>query len=153
MAKYEKVTIELDGLKELEKDLERMGKELASNKAQRAMKASMMPVKQAITEACPVEYGSLKQTIRFEEKQGKWGLGQSITIGKTGKAGKYKRTTSQYKKGQGKPVYAIQVEFGTSKTKEHKFIRPQWDGKEEQLAKRLVRLLNNQILKWKNTGK
>jgi len=140
----DKVTIKIPGLRGLGKELANMGDELGAQKALTSMKTTMKPVQADIYTNAPVDQGSLKESIRMEAKRDRKGLVVKVTVGKNGPH----KTT---KKGKHKPVYALQAEFGTDDTPEHKFIRPAFDGKEEQISKRLFRLLNNTILQWKNT--
>jgi len=74
----------------------------------------------------------------------------------TDKRGRYKRPSraSQNIKGDRKPAYALQNEFGTKDsafgpTKERPFMRPAFDGNEVRIAERLKALLNNRIIRYK----
>lgn len=137
------IKIKLEGGKELAKDLERMGKDAGAAIALNEMEGVWKDVENRIRYKAPVETGALKDSITLTSKRDHKGLRTTVTIGKGGKSG----TT---RSGKRKPVYAIQVEFGTDGTKEHNFIRPAFDGREDIYVKRLMKRLSATVLMWKN---
>lgn len=137
------IKIKFEGGKELAKDLERMGKEAGANVALREMEGVWRDVENRIRYKAPVDTGALKDSIKLTSRRDDRGLITKVTIGKGGKPGKARG-------GKRKPVYAIQAEFGTEDSKEHNFIRPAFDGREDIYLKRLVKRLSATVLKWKN---
>jgi HK97 gp10 family phage protein len=150
MAKKEYVTFKVEGLKEIDADLKRMGIETGNDKSLKAMKATMGPVAGDVRGNIPVAHGELKKSVRITANKDKRGLKAEVRAGapapRKNKAG-----------GAQKPVYALQVEYGADsifgKQPERPFMRPAFDGKEEQIANRLKRLLSNLIIGWKLKNK
>ena len=157
-------TFEVKGLSDLEKDLFRMGQELATQKGIVAAKAAMMPVaanvRSNIRSQRLKDTGSLLQSVRQSckvSKKNKRVINSMVMAGHD-RRGAYK---SRKNKGKHRAAYALQNEFGTKTgtwfsgfkpTKERPFMRPAFDGKERQIANRLKQLLNNGIIAWKYKG-
>ena len=170
---YEEFAV--DGLDELDRELHRMAKEMATQKGHRAVTASMMPVagevrknittgvhsKQQNKSGGPGIYdtGSLLKSVRVVPQRFK-GQTKNNRVYADVRAGTDRRGT--YKSGDRKglhyPFYALQVEYGTENSAfgplpEQPFMRPAFDGNERRIAYRLRQLLRNQIVKWKLTGR
>lgn len=134
---------EVNGLSDIVKDLERMEREAAADLGKKALKATMQPVAADVRGNVPVDAGSLRGSVRVTAHQDKKGIKAEVRAGVPGPHGSYKRS------GKRKPVYALQVEYGTGDTPEQPFMRPAFDGKEVQIANRAKRLLNNLVMGWK----
>lgn len=170
---YEEFAV--DGLDELDRELHRMAKEMATQKGHNAVTASMMPVaadvrknittgvhsKQQNKSGGPGIYdtGSLLKSVRVVPQRFK-GQTKNHRVYADVRAGTDRRGT--YKSGDRKglhyPFYALQVEYGTENSAfgplpEQPFMRPAFDGKERSIAYRLRLYLRNQIVAWKLTGK
>lgn len=146
---------EVEGLKEIEKELLRMDKETRTQQGKEAMESAMRPVmvnvKNNIRRWDMVDTSSLLNSVRITHGHVKpQDLVCDVRAG-TDKRGSYKRGAQ---KGNRKPAYALQNEFGTTDsafgpTQERPFMRPAFDGEEVALADRLRRALNNRIIRWK----
>ena len=155
---YNEFTVE--GLDKIEQEFLRMDKELRTQEGKRAMRATMMPVMQDVK--ANIRQQNLTDTESLL-RSGRVTSGHvrpqdlvcDVRFG-TDKRGRYKRPSraSQNIKGDRKPAYALQNEFGTKDsafgpTKERPFMRPAFDGKEARIAERLKALLNNRIIRYK----
>lgn len=161
------------GLDALDKDLERMGRELATQKGYTAVRASMMPVMGEVKTnlrtgahsentkngAAIVDTGALLNSVKlwpasFAGHERTRRSGSVYTDVRAGLSGK-----RETKKGKKRPIYALQVEFGTEDSAfgplpPQPFIRPAFsDAKMRPVAERLRQLLRNQIVRWKMTNK
>lgn len=138
------IRVEVLGLKEMKDDLLRMDAELRSSKMQKVLGATMMPVKQEVRNNVPQDRGDLKDSVRITVNTDKRGWKADVRAGVPGPRGRYKKS------GKKKPVYALQVEYGTEDTDAQPFLTPAIDGKEMTILKRFKRLLGISIFKWKN---
>lgn len=146
---------EVDGLKEIEKELLRMDKESRTALGKQAMGLTMETVKDNVEKNIRaqdiLDTGSLLASIRITHGHVKpQDLVCDVRAG-TDKRGTYKRGKN---KGNRKPAYALQNEFGTEDsafgpTKERPFMRPAFDGKERTIAFKLREELNRLIVQWK----
>jgi HK97 gp10 family phage protein len=155
---YNEFTVE--GLKDIEKEFMRMEKELRTQEGQSAMTSAMKPVmanvKGNIRRQGLTSTESLLRSGRITNGHVKpQDLVCDVRFG-TDRRGSYKRNAraSANKKGDRKPAYALQNEYGTEDsafgpTKERPFMRPAFDGKEVQIAERLKQRLKNRIIRFK----
>lgn len=137
----------IEGLRALEADLYRMGKELATKEGVNVAKAAMMPVaadtRNNIIQDDLVDTGALKRSVRV---LGASRPRESAVVGQV-RVGVGKR--GRYKSGARKAAYALQLEYGTLTRPERPFLRPAFDGKEREIGFRTRQLLRNRIIKWK----
>lgn len=173
---YERFQVE--GLDALEADLQRMEKEMASELGHRAVTKAMKPtlsrVKNNLSSGAHsankskkggkaiVDTGALLRSVEQKpatlERQSyrkKSELRSYVIAGKGGKRGAYKTGD---RKGMRKPIYALQVEYGTENSAfgvlpEQPFMRPAFDGYERSIADDLKEALKQTIVKWKTTSK
>lgn len=150
----------VDGLNDIEKEFMRMEKELRTQEGKNAMTSTMKPVmanvKGNIRRQDLTDTESLLRSGRITNGHVKpQDLVCDVRFG-TDKRGKYKRNAraTANKKGDRKPAYALQNEFGTKDsafgpTKERPFMRPAFDGREVQIAERLKQRLKNRIVRFK----
>ena len=134
---------EVDGLADIARDLDRMEREARTDLGKKALRATMQPVAADVRGNVPVDHGSLKSSVRVTAHNDKKGVKAEVRAGVPGPHGSYKRS------GATKPVYALQVEYGTGDTPEQPFMRPAFDGKEVRIANRAKRLLGNLVMGWK----
>ena len=155
---YNEFTVE--GLDKIEQEFLRMEKELRTEEGKRAMTSTMKPVmaniKGNIRQQNLTDTESLLRSGRVTNGHVRpQDLVCDVRFG-TDKRGRYKRPSraSQNLKGDRKPAYALQNEYGTKRgrfgpTKERPFMRPAFDGKEVQIAERLKQRLKNRIIRFK----
>ena len=144
----EVIKFHVEGLKELDADLKRMSLDLQTRAGANAVRSTMMPVAGDVRANVPVDQRDLKDSVRIHPKRpersaDKRGVWADVRAGVPGPRTRYKRT------GRKRPVYALQVEYGTEDTPEQPFMRPAMDGKVPEILGRFKRLLNNQIIRWK----
>lgn len=170
---YERFQVE--GLDALDADLKRMEKEMASQLGHVAITKAMAPTKDRVVSNLKtgahsqntkkkggkdiVDTGALLESVRQRPKKltsqnnrHKGYLYSDVLAGVQGKRGRYKRT------GKRKPIYALQVEYGTENSAfgplpEQPFMRPAFDGHERRMANELKHELKNTIVKWKRNKK
>jgi HK97 gp10 family phage protein len=145
MAKLQRVYV--DGLRALAKDLKRMDKESRTGLALDAMEEVMKPVMSRARQEVPVDYMDLKDSIRMMKKVDRRGLRVDIRAGVPGPHGYYKKSAGK------KPVYALQVEYGTAKTPAQPFMAPSMDHHEQAILLELKRELATRIFTWKGGKK
>lgn len=171
---------EVKGLDALDRDLRRMGEDLATQKGHYAVTASMGPVAGEVKTNLMTgrhseqrgkkggqgiyDTGALSRSVRVYPKTYKQQVASKQRRGRrviadvragTDRRGTYK---SGARKGNRMPFYALQVEYGTENSAfgslpPQPFMRPAFDGKERAIAYRLRTLLRNQIIRWEYTGK
>ena len=169
----------LEGLDAMWKDLERMAGEFAGDECETAAINAMKPVEarvrgNIIRQDIP-DTGSLLKSVRLvgynpnrlgrAPKRRKGLRGASVMAGVSGRhRSTYKRDTkSGFKKGDRKPVYALQNEFGTTNPTifgivhpERPFMRPAFDGHEVSIGNAFRDELKRRVAVWKykiNTGR
>jgi HK97 gp10 family phage protein len=145
---------EVKGLDLLDRELERMGKELASELGKQAVEKALRPVqsrvKANIAEAGFKGTGALRDSVRTTVYLSKkpQGIRGEVRAG-TDRRGKYKKS------GKRKAHYALQLEYGTSDKNpfgaqpERPFMRPASDGHERSMARSAKNALQTTILRWK----
>ena len=148
---------EVKGLDMLDRELERMGKEVASQLGKQAVEKALRPVasrvKANISMAGFKGTGALRDSVRTTVHLSKKprGIRGDVRVG-TDQRGKYK---SGARKNKRKAHYALQLEYGTSDknpfgaTPERPFMRPAFDGHERSLAASAKNALQSTILRWK----
>jgi HK97 gp10 family phage protein len=145
---------EVKGLDLLDRELERMGKELASELGKQAVEKALRPVqsrvKANIAGAGFKGTGALRDSVRttvYLDKKPQ-GIRGEVRAG-TDRRGKYKKS------GKRKAHYALQLEYGTSDKNpfgaqpERPFMRPAFDGHERSMARSAKNALQTTILRWK----
>lgn len=145
---------EVKGLDLLDRELERMGKELAGQLGKQAVEMALRPVasrvKTNISMAGFKGTGALRDSVRttvYLSKKPR-GIRGEVRVG-VDRRGKYKKS------GRRKPHYALQLEYGTSEKNpfgpqpERPFIRPAFDGHERSIAASAKNALQSKILRWK----
>ena len=148
---------EVKGLDMLDRELERMGKEVASQLGKQAVEKALRPVasrvKANISMAGFKGTGALRDSVRttVHLSNKPRGIRGDVRVG-TDRRGKYK---SSARKGKRKAHYALQLEYGTSEKNpfgaqpERPFIRPAFDGHERSIAASAKNALQSKILRWK----
>ena len=162
----------LEGLDALYKDLERMAGEFAGDECEQAAISAMRPVearvKANIVKQDIPDTGSLLKSGRLTgynpnrlgraPKRRKGLRGASVMAGVSGKhRSTYKRGNKLgFKKGDRKPVYALQNEYGTTNPTifgivhpERPFMRPSFDGHETAIGAAFKRHLARRVAIWK----
>lgn len=158
---------EVKGLDAMWRDLKRMAGELASDEVGTAAVAAMRPVearvKANILRQDIPDTGSLLKSVRLKPYNPRGARratlrGASVMAGMSGKfRSTYKRGNKMgFKKGDRKPVYALQNEYGTTNPTifgiihpERPFMRPAFDGYEMQIANVFKRQLARRVAIWK----
>jgi len=145
---------EVKGLDMLDKELERMGEELATTLGKQAVEKALHPlenrVKANINTQNLRDTGALMRSVRTTVNLSKKprGIRGEVRAG-VDRRGRYKKT------GQRKPAYALQLEYGTTDKNpfgaqpERPFMRPAFDGYERQLAAKARSALYSTIFKFK----
>ena len=145
---------EVKGLDLLDRELERMGKELAGQLGKQAVEKALRPVasrvKANISMAGFKGTGALRDSVRTTVHLSKKprGIRGEVRVG-VDRRGKYKKS------GRRKAHYALQLEYGTSEKNpfgaqpERPFIRPAFDGHERSIAASAKNALQSKILRWK----
>lgn len=134
---------EMRGWADMMDDLYRMDKDLRTEKGLQVLRATMGPVAGDVRNNVPIDEHDLKSSVRITSGQDRRGIKSEVRAGVPGPHSRYKKT------GRKKPVYALQVEYGTDDTPEQPFMRPAFDGKEMKIADRAKALFNNMIIAWK----
>lgn len=145
------------GLKDFERELERMDSELRSNVAKKIAVESVEPMKRRVITNINlkdiIDTTALKESVRVSSGFNRYTKGVQADV----RAGVDRRGYYKSKrKGFGrKPFYAMQIEYGTSKanpfgaTEERPFMRPAFDGYERQLANHAQKKIHNRIMIYK----
>ena len=148
---------EVKGLDMLDRELERMGKELASELGKQAVEKALRPVQSRVKaniagagfKGTGALRDSVRTTVHLDKKPR--GIRGDVRVG-TDSRGKYK---SSARKGKRKAHYALQLEYGTSDKNpfgaqpERPFMRPAFDGHERSMARSAKNALQTTILRWK----
>lgn len=164
-------TFELKGLDDMWKDLQRMAGEFAGDEVETAAISAMRPVearvKANLRQQDVIATASLLKSVRVAgynpnrlgraPKRRKGLRGASVMAGVSGKIrSTYKRKSGAFNKGDRKPVYALQNEFGTTNPTifgiihpERPFMRPAFDGYEVSIGNNFRRQLARRVAIWK----
>jgi HK97 gp10 family phage protein len=145
---------EVKGLDLLDRELERMGEELATQLGKQAVQKALSPVERRVKSNIAMAgfkgTGALRDSVRttvYLSKKPR-GIRGEVRVG-VDRRGKYKKS------GRRKAHYALQLEYGTSDknpfgaTPERPFMRPAFDGHERSLAASAKNALQSTILRWK----
>lgn len=151
-------TVRVEGLKELQKAMQNLGRKTANKIAVKAMRKGGVIVRDKARQNAPVltanspyrRPGTLRKAISTRTKIGKngqtntyvWVKGLSTKQvlkfkGKTGKVGAY---------NQKDPFYWRFVEFGTSKMAAKPFMRPAFEQSKEKAASEVIKSLRDDII-------
>jgi HK97 gp10 family phage protein len=159
------VSVQVSGLKELDRALGELPKSVAKATLVRTLKKAGEPIAQAARAAAPIDDGTLRDSIvvsaRLKNKVGMAEFGAAMRAGlgiKTARAALRdarraaggKSFAEMYvgpARGKGVIRYAHLQEFGTSKHAAHPYMRPAWDAEKDN-ALRIIRAeLGNEIIK------
>jgi HK97 gp10 family phage protein len=144
---------EVKGLDMLDRELERMGKELASQLGKQAVQKALRPVERRVKSNIAMAgfkgtgalRDSVRTTVHLSNKPR--GIRGDVRVG-TDRRGKYKS-------GARKAHYALQLEYGTSEKNpfgaqpERPFMRPAFDGHERRIAADARNALYSTVFTWK----
>jgi len=116
-------SIEVRGLKELERKLRRLPEAVAGEALKRAMEKAAEPLEKSMKDKAPVKTEALKKSV------------QTDTV-------KDSRSEVQVNVGPSK-FYSHMIEFGTTHSRAIPFIRPAFDAEKE----RVVRIFSSELKK------
>jgi HK97 gp10 family phage protein len=145
---------EVKGLDMLDRELERMGEEVATKLGKEAVEKALRPVsnrvKSNITSQNFKGTGALMESVRTTVNLSKKprGIKGDVRVG-VDRRGRYKKS------GRRKPAYALQLEYGTTDANPfgeqppRPFMRPAFDGHERRMAADARNALYSTIFKWK----
>lgn len=145
---------EVKGLDLLDRELERMGEELATQLGKQAVQKALRPVERRVKSNIAMAgfkgTGALRDSVRTTVHLSKKprGIRGEVRVG-VDRRGKYKKS------GRRKPHYALQLEYGTSEKNpfgaqpERPFIRPAFDGHERRIAADARNALYSTVFTWK----
>jgi len=136
-----KVTVKVEGLKELEKNLKQFSKGVGRNILKRALAGAAKPIRDAAVRLAPVDTGELRDSIGISDKViNNVGKAEYAAIMRAGgtkdealaalrsarRSAKAAKSTVEIYVGTAVP-YSIPVEFGTAHSAARPFLRPAWD--------------------------
>lgn len=121
-----KVSIKIDGLKEMDKALRGLGAELGAKTLRGALMDAATPMLNEMKALVPIDKGGLKKTLGKRSKIDKKGVNAPAII-----------RVGAVRKGAWKAHF---IEFGTSRTPAQPFIRPAFDKSDEVIQRFKSRL-------------
>lgn len=144
------VTVRVDGLKELQKAMQSLGRKTSNRIAVKAMRKGGAIVRDKARSLAPVlkesvphrRAGTLRKSIQSRTKVGKNGRTDAYiwVKGLSTKSGK----SSAYNPRD--PFYWRYLEFGTSKMPARPFMRPAFQQSKEQAAQAIIDTLQQEII-------
>ncbi len=157
------VTVRVDGLKELQKAMQSLGRKTSNRIAVKAMRKGGAIVRDKARSLAPVlkervphrRAGTLRKSIQSRTKVGKNGRTDAYIWVK----GLSTKQVLKFKEKSGKssaynprdPFYWRYLEFGTSKMPARPFMRPAFQQSKEQAAQAIIDTLQQEIIA--ETGK
>ena len=160
-----KVSMRVEGFKELESALLDMSRATARNVAIRALRRAAEPIREQAERLAPVRQGNLARSIvaspRVKNRVGKaeyaaamaGGLGKDAAVSAMRAARRAKGSSSIVemhvgpRTGVGVIRYAHLIEFGSSQMPAQPYMRPAWDGQKDNALARLRDDLATEIKK------
>ena len=113
-----KTTVRVEGLREIDEALGKLGKTTGRNVLRRVGIARLEPMAEAMRAKAPVDAGDLKESIAVSTKNPRRNRKQS---------------TVEVHAGPGRNPQGIQQEFGNQNHGPQPFMRPAWDGGKDEL--------------------
>ena len=158
------VSVQVTGLKDLDRALGELPKSVAKATLVRTLKKAGEPIAQAARAAAPIDDGTLRDSIvvsaRLKNKVGMAEFGAAMKAGlgvgaaraalrdarRAAGGGSFAEMYVGPSQGKGVLRYAHLQEFGTSKHAAHPFMRPAWDSEKDNALAIIRRELGNEIM-------
>lgn len=158
------ITVQVSGLKDLDRALGELPKSVAKATLVRTLKKAGEPIAQAARAAAPVDDGTLRDSIavsaRLKNKVGMAEFGAAMRAGlgvgaarqalrdarRAAGGGSFAEMYVGPSLGKGVLRYAHLQEFGTSNHAAHPFMRPAWDSEKDNALQIIRRELGNEII-------
>jgi HK97 gp10 family phage protein len=161
------ISVQVSGLKELDRALGELPKSVAKATLVRTLKKAGEPIAQAARAAAPIDDGTLRDSIvvsarlkNTSAKAGKAAFGAAMKagLGEVAARGALRDAQRAFggksfaemyvgpSMGKGVLRYAHLQEFGTSKHAAHPFMRPAWDSEKDNALSIIRRELGNEIM-------
>jgi HK97 gp10 family phage protein len=158
------VSVQVSGLKELDRALGELPKSVAKATLVRTLKKAGEPIARAARAAAPIDDGTLRDSIvvsaRLKNKVGMAEFGAALKAGlgigaarsalrdarRAAGGGSFAEMYVGPSLGKGVLRYAHLQEFGTSKHAAHPFMRPAWDSEKDNALNIIRRELGNEIM-------
>lgn len=138
------VKVKVSGLRELDRALNNLDLNVRKKAIRPALRKAMKPVEARAKQNVPEDTGGLKKTIRTSTSMSKGNLRKSG--GKAAAIGRVSAGRAKKKEGV-TGAQALQVEFGTSKTKAKPFLRKAVQGHEKEIISTFAHELGKEIKK------
>lgn len=138
-----KIKMHVSGLRELDKAMEDLDLDIRKRAARAAGKRAMEPILKRAQALVPVDQGHLKETIKLSSTQ-------NIKSLRKERKGAFLRTrvaTGRTRRTPKGGYQALQVEFGTSKSRAQPFMRPAIMGAEKRTIIRFKHSLKASVEK------
>jgi HK97 gp10 family phage protein len=158
------VSVQVTGLKDLDRALGELPKSVAKATLVRTLKKAGEPIAQAARASAPIDDGTLRDSIvvsaRLKNKVGMAEFGAALRAGlgigaarsalrdarRAAGGGSFAEMYVGPSLGKGVLRYAHLQEFGTSKHAAHPFMRPAWDSEKDNALSIIRRELGNEIM-------
>ena len=155
------ITMEIEGLKELDALLRKLPERVAGNALAAAVASGARVIRDDAIARAPVDTGAMQAQIYTKRVRASNAFERTSIVGVRGGKAKYannKRNRQQGRAGKeyangGKTYYWRFVEFGTSKMAAHPFLRPAFDAKQNEAVKAITERLDERIQKAVAEGK
>ena len=135
-----KVTVKVEGLKQIQDALHDLPKATAKNIMRRVLKSRAQPIADTATKLAPVDTGYLQRSIAVSTKLSRAARKGHKKLSKDG--------VEVYVGPSGAPR-SIMQEFGTIDHPPHPYLRPAWDAHKDELLTNIGKDMWNEIDKAK----
>lgn len=129
------VTFKIDGLKELDRNLQKLKRATAKNVARKVMKEAGEPIAAAARRNAPIEEGHLRESID---------VGTKLTRRQAALHRKMSPDAVEVFVGPNDPA-GVQIEFGNERHSAQPFMRPAWDGTKDEALRIVTHRLGPEI--------
>lgn len=123
--------IKVTGAKDIERALLMLSRNEARKIGRAALRKAAKPIVDAARANVPIKTGELRKgiSVKVDRVRGNDAIQQAVIKVRPGpyRASKSERAENTYQVGSRRDVYGAFVEFGTSDTPAHPFMRPAWD--------------------------
>lgn len=160
------ISVQVSGLKDLERALGELPKSVAKATLVRTLKKAGEPIAQAARAAAPVDDGTLRDSIAVSARlKNRVGMAEFSAVMRQSRGmniagarqalrdarraaggGSFAEMYVGPSLGKGVLRYAHLQEFGTSKHAAHPFMRPAWDSEKDNALQIIRRELGNEII-------
>ena len=139
------IDIQVEGLKDLEKSLLKLGAKLGGKTLRSAVSDTLKPIQKTAKELVAQDSGLLKRSIRRRARISRTGRGGRTAVVGAVSAGSGGKSKNRKGEKVRRAFYAHMIEFGTKRSVAKPFMRPAYDQHKTSIPKNFAKILRLRV--------